>query len=127
MVTFSTVGGLGAFNVNTALTDANGQAQVSLTPATASANGADLVLAQVSQGSTTVTGTIGFQVTPSNTPITTGRPSIALTLSSPNVTSTTPATLRPSSRTPMASRCPVKSSSSRPQVPAIGAFASLPR
>ncbi|MEP7300992.1 MAG: Ig-like domain-containing protein [Caldimonas sp.] len=93
LVTFSTVGNLGAFNVSTALTDANGQAVVLLTPASATVNGADLVLAKVTIGTTAVTGTIGFQVSPSSTPVNTGQPTITVGLSTTAITSATPATL----------------------------------
>ena len=93
VVTFTTVGDLGAFSPNTALTDSSGQATVQLTPKTASVNGADLVLARVTSGTTTVSGTIGFQVSPSDTPITGGGPSISLSLSSASITSAAPATL----------------------------------
>lgn len=92
VVTFSTAGGLGAFNVNSALTDATGQAIVRLSPAAATSNGADLVVARVTSGATSISGTIGFQVSPGSGP-TTGAPSITVTLSTAAVTSMTPATL----------------------------------
>ena len=93
VVAFSTVGGLGAFNVSSALTDANGQATVKLAPAASSSNGADLVLARVTAGTTTLSATIGFQVTPSTGTVTTGAPSITVALSTASVTAATPATL----------------------------------
>ena len=93
VVKFSTAGGLGAFNVNSVLTDANGKAVVQLSPAASSSNGADLVVATVSVGTTALTGTIGFQVSPSNSTVTVGAPSITVSLSSTLVTATTPATL----------------------------------
>jgi hypothetical protein len=93
VVTFSTAGGLGAFSVNSALTNASGQAVVQLSPASSSSNGADLVVAKVSINGTTVSGTIGFQVTPSSSTITTGAPSITLSLSSTSVTATAPVTV----------------------------------
>ncbi len=93
VITFSTAGGLGAFNVSSALTNANGQAVVQVSPASSSSNGADLVVAKTTIGGATVSGTIGFQVTPGGATITTGAPSITLTLSSSLVTATAPATV----------------------------------
>jgi hypothetical protein len=94
VITFSTAGGLGAFNVPSVLTNANGQAVVMLSPASSSSNGADLVVAKASINGTTVSGTIGFQVSPSSSTITTGAPSITLSLSSTSVTAASPATLK---------------------------------
>jgi hypothetical protein len=92
VVSFSTQGGLGAFNVATALTDSTGTATVTLTPASATANGADLVVASVTLSGTVVTGTIGFQVkATAATPV--GSPALALTLSSTSVTAANPATV----------------------------------
>ena len=93
VVKFSTSGGLGAFNVNSALTDSNGQAVVKLSPAASSSNGADLVVATATVGTTALTGTIGFQVSPSNSTVTVGAPSITVSISSTAITATTPATL----------------------------------
>lgn len=93
VIAFSSAGSLGAFNVNTALTDANGQAVVRLTPASASVNGADLVVARATVGTTAISGTIGFQVSPSSGPVTGTGPSIAVSLSTTAVTSAAPATL----------------------------------
>ena len=93
VVKFSTAGGLGAFNVSSALTDSNGNAVVKLSPAASSSNGADLVIASATVGTAAITGSIGFQVSPSNSTVTVGAPSITVTLSSTSVTSTTPATL----------------------------------
>ena len=93
VVSFSTSGGLGAFNVNTALTDASGKAVVQVVPATSASNGADLVVAKATVGTASVSGTAGFQVTPSNSPTTVGAPSITLLLSSTAVTSVAPATV----------------------------------
>jgi hypothetical protein len=89
VVTFGTVGSLGSFNPPSALTDASGVAAVKLTPASSNSNGADLVVAKATVGSNALSGTIGYQVSPSGstTPIT-GGPTISLTLSSPAVTST---------------------------------------
>jgi hypothetical protein len=92
VITFSTAGSLGAFSANSALTDANGQAVVQLTPKSSTSNGADLVVAKAMVGSAAVTGTIGFQVTPNGATVPTGAPSITLSLSTTSV-STPPATL----------------------------------
>ena len=92
VISFSTAGSLGSFNVSTALTDTTGNAAVKLSPTSSSSNGADLVLAQTSVGGNTISGTIGFQVTAgsgSSTPA--GFPSISLTLSTNAVTTATPA------------------------------------
>ena len=91
VVNFSTVGGLGAFSVATALTDATGVAKVQLSPANPTSNGADLVVAKVTVEGSDVSGTIGFQVTATSAPPV-GTPSLSMTLSSASVTTTAPAT-----------------------------------
>ena len=91
VVSFTTTGSLGTFSPSSALTDATGSAAVKLAPASASANGADAVVATVTINSIKVTGTTGFQVVPANGTI--GTPSIALSLSSATVTTITPATV----------------------------------
>lgn len=92
VVNFSALGALGSFTPASALTDAAGKASVSLSPINTSANGADLAVAKATVGTVEASGTIGFQVRPTNvTP--TGSPSIAVTLSSTAVTTATPATL----------------------------------
>ncbi len=63
VVTFSTVGGLGRFSSPSALTDANGNASVSLQPATNATTGADQVVATTTINTTMVTATTGFQLT----------------------------------------------------------------
>jgi hypothetical protein len=93
VITFSTAGGLGSFSVSSALTNSSGQAVVQLFPASASANGADLVVAKSTVNTTAVSGTIGFQVTPGSGGTTPGAPSITLSLSSSAVTETVHATL----------------------------------
>ena len=91
VVSFTTTGSLGTFSPSSALTDATGSAVVKLAPASASANGADSVVAVATINSIKVTGTTGFQVTPANGTV--GTPSIALSLSTTTVTTTTPATV----------------------------------
>jgi hypothetical protein len=71
VVTFTTTGGLGVFSptAGTALTDANGRAVVSVSPASASANGAAEVTATATINGETVTDSEGFQFTASNVTI----------------------------------------------------------
>ena len=92
VISFSTVGSLGAFNVATALTDASGNAVVRLTPASSTSNGADLVLAKATVGTAALTQTIGFQVSPGSGSVTTG-PSVSIALSTTAISTTTPATV----------------------------------
>ncbi len=92
VVAFTTSGNLGVFSPATALTDASGVARVSLSPIASSSNGADLVLAKTTVGTSEVSGTIGFQVVPTAGGAT-GSPSIALSLSSTAVTTASPAIL----------------------------------
>lgn len=63
VVTFSTSGGLGAFSVNTALTDATGTAVVSLSPAPSASTGADQVIAQTTLDGAALQAAKGFQLT----------------------------------------------------------------
>lgn len=90
VVSFSTVGGLGSFNVGSALTDSSGVATVKLSPASPSANGADLVIARSTVTGGDVSGTIGFQVAALSVPVV-GTPSLVIGLSSNLVTSTSSA------------------------------------
>ncbi|MBK6863168.1 MAG: Ig-like domain-containing protein [Ideonella sp.] len=92
VVSFSTNGGLGVFNANSALTDSSGVVTVELSPASPTSNGADLVVAQVTVADFDATGTIGFQVTPSSVPPV-GSPSLSIALSTTTVTSVAPATV----------------------------------
>jgi Bacterial Ig-like domain (group 1) len=92
VVSFSTVGGLGSFNVSTALTDSTGVATVKLSPASPSANGADLVVARSAVNGGDLSGTIGFQVSAVTAPVV-GTPSLVLSLSSTSVTAASPATV----------------------------------
>lgn len=66
VVSFSTTKALGKFNADSALTDENGQATVSVSPATTSAAGADEVVVSALVGTTTVTAKQGFQLTATN-------------------------------------------------------------
>lgn len=61
VVTFS-VGAIGTLSSATALTNASGVASVTLSPASASATGADTVTATATIGSTTVKATQGYQL-----------------------------------------------------------------
>ncbi len=63
VVEFRTVGGLGRFSSTSALTDPNGNASVSLQPATTATTGADQVVATTTVNATNVTATAGFQLT----------------------------------------------------------------
>lgn len=92
VVSFSSNGGLGAFSSNTVLTDAKGVATVQLSPASPTANGADLVVAKVSGTGTETSGTIGFQVVATDLPPV-GSPTLAVSLSTTTVTSAAPATV----------------------------------
>lgn len=89
VVNFSAPGALGTFSPSSALTDAAGTATVKLAPASASSNGADSVVAVATLNAVKVTGTVGYQVVPTNGTV--GTPSIALSLSTTTVTTTTPA------------------------------------
>lgn len=92
VVNFSTVGGLGSFNVGTGLTDSAGVATVKLSPASPSSNGADLVVARSTVTGGDVSGTIGFQVSAVNAPVI-GTASLVMSLSSTSVTAAAPATV----------------------------------
>ena len=91
VVTFTTVGTLGTFSPSTALTDSAGIAVVKLAPKSATTNGADAVLATVTVNAVAVTATVGFTVIPASGTV--GTPSISLLLSTPSITTTTPATV----------------------------------
>ena len=98
LVNFKSIGGLGNFSATAVLTDSSGKASVTLSPASSSANGADLVQATVtltgsgSAPASAPTNTIGFQVLGTATGAV-GNPSIALSLSTTTVSAVTPATL----------------------------------
>lgn len=63
VVNFTTESGLGEFSAPSALTNANGQAIVTLQPADAASAGADKVIATVSVNGTAATASTGFQLT----------------------------------------------------------------
>lgn len=69
VVSFSSSGSLGSFSPSSALTDSNGQAVVSLSPATASTNGADTAVATTVVGTATLTASTGFQLSATNVSI----------------------------------------------------------
>lgn len=71
LVTFSSTNNLGAFtpSAGTALTDANGAAVVSLSPASASASGAAQVTASTTVNGETVQASSGFQLSATNVAI----------------------------------------------------------
>ena len=92
VVSFSSNSGLGAFYANSVLTDANGVATVQLSPASPTANGADLVVAKVTGTGADTSGTIGFQVSAANLPPV-GAPTLAISLSNTKVTTSAPVTV----------------------------------
>ncbi len=92
VVSFSTSGGLGAFSVNSALTNASGVATVQLSPASPTSNGADLAVATASVAGASTSGTIGFSVAATSPPVV-GTPSMSIALSSTVVTAAAPATV----------------------------------
>lgn len=63
IVRFESASLLGAFSASSALTDANGVAQVSLTPATGANSGADEVIATTTVNGVTVSSRVGFTLT----------------------------------------------------------------
>lgn len=63
VVQFTTQLGLGQFSAGSALTNANGEAVVTLTPTTSTASGADVVRATITVNEVNVGATIGFQLT----------------------------------------------------------------
>jgi hypothetical protein len=71
VVGFVSTNGLGAFSAPTALTDSNGVATVTLAPASATAVGADTVVASTTVSGAAISGSIGFQLTATNVTIST--------------------------------------------------------
>lgn len=71
VVTFSSLRSLGALSVGTALTNAGGQAVVSLAPTNSTVGGADEVVASTSVAGTSLQATQGFQLQASNIAIST--------------------------------------------------------
>ena len=69
VVSFGTTAGLGAFSAGSALTDGNGVATVTLSPASSASVGADTVTASATIASTTYVGSVGFQLTATNVTI----------------------------------------------------------
>lgn len=69
VVKFSTDAGLGAFSAPSALTDANGQATVILSPAQTASTGADMVKATVNYLTKDYSASTGFQLTATNVAI----------------------------------------------------------
>jgi len=96
LVTFSTKLGLGIFSANSALTDSTGTATVTISPASATSNGADYAIASVTTAATsssttgtTTTGQIGFTVAATSVPAA----SFTLNLSTQTITAAAPAIL----------------------------------
>jgi hypothetical protein len=79
VITFNVVRGLAKTNINTALTDVNGNAVVTLAPANSTSAGADEVTASANFAGTTLQTTQGFQIQATN--VTLG----ALTSATPNL------------------------------------------
>lgn len=69
VVTFATKLGYGVLSAPTALTNASGQAVVTLTPSTSTTIGADTVSASVTVNAATVSASTGFQLTETNVSI----------------------------------------------------------
>jgi hypothetical protein len=63
VVKFSVEDGLGELSASSALTDSNGEASVTLSPADSTVGGADIVTASVTVSDTTATASQGFQLT----------------------------------------------------------------
>lgn len=70
VVAFTTSASLGAFSAKSALTDANGIASVSLSPAASSSTGADTVVATATVKTAALTASAGFQLTATDVTIT---------------------------------------------------------
>ncbi|MCZ8234699.1 MAG: Ig-like domain-containing protein [Inhella sp.] len=70
VVVFSSPLGLGKFSAPSALTNANGVATVQLSPVSATATGADTVVAKVAVDETEFSGNAGFQLTATNVTLT---------------------------------------------------------
>ncbi len=104
VVSFSTNAAIGATNPSTALTDANGLATTTLSPASTSAVGADAITASASVGGTAYTASSGYQINATSAAITdftaeTGTAALAaygqtlLDLTMTGVSTTVPATV----------------------------------
>lgn len=90
LVQFSSQFGLVKFDASTALSDATGVAKVTVTPATSTANGADVVKASVTVNNIGATDSKPVQVVSATSP---GTPVLQLGLSSTSVSSAVPATV----------------------------------
>ncbi len=82
-------GGLAQLNVASALTDANGNAVAVLSVGSSGNSGADTVVATATVGSTTLTANRAFEVVGAAS----GAAALTVTLSSPNVTGSAPASV----------------------------------
>lgn len=89
LVQFSSQFGLVKFDAATALSDLTGVAKVTVTPATSTANGADVVKASVTVNNIGATDSKPVQVVSATSP---GTPVLQLSLSSASVSSAVPAT-----------------------------------
>jgi hypothetical protein len=69
VVSFSSSNSLGAFSAPTALTNGDGVATVTLSPASSTTVGADTVVASATVSGSSVSGSIGFQLTATNVTI----------------------------------------------------------
>jgi 5-hydroxyisourate hydrolase-like protein (transthyretin family) len=90
LVQFSSQFGLVKFDASTALTDATGVAKVTVTPATSTSNGADVVRANVTVAGIAATDSKPVQVVSATSP---GAPVLQLSLSSTSVSAAVPATV----------------------------------
>lgn len=90
LVQFSSQFGLVKFDASTALSDTTGVARVTVTPATSTANGADVVKASVTVNNIGATDSKPVQVVSATSP---GTPVLQLGLSSTSVSSAVPATV----------------------------------
>lgn len=90
LVQFSSQFGLVKFDASTALTDATGVARVTVTPATSTSNGADVVRANVTVAGIAATDSKPVQVVSATSP---GAPVLQLGLSSTSVSAAVPATV----------------------------------
>ncbi len=88
VVSFATPGGLGKFDAASALTNENGDASVTLSPASATATGADSVTATATVNGTSLTASGGFQLAASNVTIDSLTSDLTLAALPPNTETT---------------------------------------
>lgn len=88
VVTFKALRSLAATGVSTALTNANGEASTTVSPASSASDGADEVTASVTYAGRLLEKTTGFQINASNAGV------LTLTASSTTVSSASPAQIR---------------------------------